>query len=161
MAAPEDIPLLAAAFLEAVGRRLGRAFDLLGDDVIELLQSHDWPGNVRELQNLIERAALNASGPVVHVSRDWLGRAPLADGSTEAPVSSSSSASPAATAVSTHDGITALASRQLSLEALERRYVSEVLQQTRWRIEGPRGAAAVLGMPPSMLRSRIKKLGLR
>jgi transcriptional regulator with GAF, ATPase, and Fis domain len=56
--------------------------------------------------------------------------------------------------------ISRLARRRLDLRQLERQYIGEVLAQTRWRIDGPKGAAARLGLPPSTLRSRMKKLGI-
>ena len=57
--------------------------------------------------------------------------------------------------------IARLARRRLDLRELERQYITEVLVQARWRIDGPRGAAVILNLPPSTLRSRMKKLGSR
>jgi PAS domain S-box-containing protein len=151
-----DIPLLAGAFLDAVGRRLRREFEPLSDDMLGLLQAYDWPGNVRELQNVIERAALSASGRVVHIQPEWLGRGVSdADNQRAAPVGDV-----APSAEGTGE-IARLARRRLDLRELERQYITEILLQARWRIDGPRGAAAILNLPPSTLRSRMKKLGIR
>ena len=59
----EDIPLLAGTFLEEAGRRLGRKFDPLSQEILDALENHAWPGNVRELRNVIERAAVTSKGP--------------------------------------------------------------------------------------------------
>lgn len=146
----EDIPLLAAAFLEASARRLRRDFDPLAPEVLDLLARHDWPGNVRELQNLIERAAVCTPGRVVRIPPNWLEQPP----SLRAPDPSSAPASSATTEVQ----FQALARQKLNLEGLQRAYIREILAQTHWRIDGPQGAARILGLPPSTLRSRMKKL---
>ena len=148
----EDIPLLAAAFLETVARRLERSFEPFGEAAVELLQHHDWPGNVRELQNVVERAALNADGRTPVIVAGWLDRA--VEGTSLVPA-----ATPSVTPL-LPDGA-ASAARGMTLEHMERDYISAVLVQTHWRVEGPRGAAVLLGLRPSTLRSRIKKLGLK
>jgi formate hydrogenlyase transcriptional activator len=147
----EDIPLLAAAFLEAAARRLRRDFDPLAPEVLDLLARHDWPGNVRELQNMIERAAVCTPGRLVRIPPNWLDQPPslrTPDPSSPAPAASATPASE----------FQALARQKLDLEALQRAYIREILAQTHWRIDGPNGAARILGLPPSTLRSRMKKL---
>ena len=62
----EDIPLLAAHFLDRISREQGRKFTL-SDEVLRTMMHHDWPGNVRELENSIERACALSSGPVLHL----------------------------------------------------------------------------------------------
>jgi transcriptional regulator with GAF, ATPase, and Fis domain len=116
------------------------------------LQHHDWPGNVRELQNVVERAALNADGRTPVIVAGWLDRA--VEGASPIPTITP----PAASVLP--DGV-ASAARGMTLEHMERDYISAVLAQTHWRVEGPRGAAVLLGLRPSTLRSRIKKLGLK
>jgi PAS domain S-box-containing protein len=147
-----DVPLLAGAFLKGVGGRLRRGFEPLSDDVLRLLQGYDWPGNVRELQNVIERAALSAPGRVVHINPEWLERGAAESGVTVSAVAPSAEAP---------GEIGRLALRRLDLRQVERQYITEILSQTRWRIEGPKGAAAILGLRPSTLRSRMKKLGIQ
>jgi transcriptional regulator of acetoin/glycerol metabolism len=95
-----------------------------------VLQDYPWPGNVRELESIIERAVILCQGPVLK----------LAD---KLEVSSS----PFSSAVRT-------------LEETERNQISKTLSETRWRIEGKDGAAAILGIHPSTLRARMHKLGI-
>jgi two-component system response regulator HydG len=62
----EDIPLLAAHFLDRISREHGRKF-MLSDEVLRTMMRYDWPGNVRELENSVERACALSSGPVLHL----------------------------------------------------------------------------------------------
>jgi DNA-binding NtrC family response regulator len=62
----EDIPLLAAHFLDRISRERGRKFTL-SDEVLRTMMRHDWPGNVRELENSVERACVLSSGPIIHL----------------------------------------------------------------------------------------------
>ena len=98
------------------------------------LVTYRWLGNVRELENVLERAVILATGPTLDLESDAeLSAGPDApDADLPAP----------------------------SLEAVERRHILAVLRQTRWVIEGPRGAAQILGLHPNTLRSRLKKLGI-
>jgi len=61
----EDIPLLAAHFLESAARRLGKPLSGFADDAVAWMASHRWPGNVREMENVVERAAVLAKGPTI------------------------------------------------------------------------------------------------
>jgi two-component system response regulator HydG len=62
----EDIPLLAAHFLDRISREHGTKFTL-SDEALRAMMRHDWPGNVRELENSVERACALSSGPVLHL----------------------------------------------------------------------------------------------
>jgi two-component system response regulator HydG len=62
----EDLPLLAAHFLDQISRERGRKFTL-SDEALRTMMRHDWPGNVRELENSIERACTMTSGPVIQL----------------------------------------------------------------------------------------------
>ena len=130
----DDIPTLAQAFVARTCARLGRATLALPQSVIQALQARDWPGNVRELQNVIEQAVLVSDGVQIRLGEE---------------------VAPAAAALGPVDA----ASR--SLEEVERRHILEVLQATDWKLEGRDGAAAVLGLKPSTLRSRMQKLEIR
>jgi formate hydrogenlyase transcriptional activator len=141
----EDIGLLAEAFLGEASRRLGRVFDPIPLEVLEVLRRYEWPGNVRELQNVIERAAVVSIGRRLQLPEEWA-------------VSFGPSPSMETTEVI---GSIELARRETTLEELERTHILQVLQQTGWRVEGPRGAATILGLNPSTLRSRMLKLGIR
>ncbi|HEV3203653.1 MAG TPA: sigma-54 dependent transcriptional regulator [Gemmataceae bacterium] len=130
---PADIPLLVRFFLTKFGRKLGKQFDDVELDVLQRLQEYPWPGNVRELQNTIERAAVLSAGPQVSFA-DFFGSC-----LEPAPV----------------------LNRLGTLEEAERAHLVRVLQKTDWVIEGKEGAAAILGLRPSTLRSRMQKLGIR
>jgi PAS domain S-box-containing protein len=128
----EDIPLLARFFLDRLSQKLGRDGIEIPRSVVQALQAHHWPGNVRELQNVIEQAILVSDGPMLRLPN------PLAPAPSSLP----------------EQGI------QLSLVEVERDHIQRVLDATDWRIEGLQGAAEVLGLRPSTLRSRMQKLGI-
>ena len=126
-----DIPPLVNHFLDKFAKKFGKRFDGVSKATMEQLTNYTWPGNVRELENVIERAAILARGPMVQVDESLLGR--HADGQT----------------------VTG------TLEDVERAHVLRVLQETGWAIEGARGAAVRLGLHPNTLRSRMQKLGIK
>jgi formate hydrogenlyase transcriptional activator len=141
----EDIGLLAEAFLREASRRLGRIFDPMAKEVLEALRGYEWPGNVRELQNVIERAAVISNGRSLRLPAQW-----------------AVSIGPIATTEPAADGrVIDSPPREATLEELERSHILQVLHQTAWRVEGPKGAAMILGLNPSTLRSRMQKLGIR
>jgi transcriptional regulator with GAF, ATPase, and Fis domain len=114
---------------------------------LEALRQYDWPGNVRELQNVIERAAVISIGRRLQLPEGWGVSLPAVSiGSIEAPEIRPAIGS---------------APREATLQDLERSHILQILQQTRWRVEGPKGAAAILGLNPSTLRSRMHKLGIK
>ena len=116
-----------------------------GEEVLEALRRYEWPGNIRELQNVIERAAVVTVGRRFQLPEGWaVSLGPLS-----------------ITEAAEVRGAIESASREATLEELERSHILQVLQQTRWRVEGPKGAAAILGLNPSTLRSRMHKLGIR
>ncbi len=136
-----DIPLLAAHFAAAAMKRLNLPTARLSPVEIERLQHFDWPGNVRELQNVIERAAILARGGEMHF-------AGLLGGS--------SAPSPTAADAATNAPLLTMA----ELRALERTHLTRALKAAGGRVRGPGGAAALLGMKPTTLASRLKALGL-
>ncbi len=140
-----DIGLLAEVFLREASRRLGRLFDPIPAEVLETLQRYEWPGNIRELQNVIERAAVISVGRLLQLPEEWAVSFVAPSGKDMPEVRHAMESPPHAP----------------TLEELERSHILQVLQQTRWRVEGPRGAAAILGLNPSTLRSRMQKLGIR
>jgi predicted ATPase/transcriptional regulator with GAF, ATPase, and Fis domain/tRNA A-37 threonylcarbamoyl transferase component Bud32 len=152
-----DIPQLAMFFVSRFARKFGRKIEGVSQETIELLMSYNWPGNIRELQNIIERGVALAAGPILSLSRNLFPAASFTE-----PDRASLSAQTAATtstiappATVTTDG------PPLSLEEIERRHILTVLEQTRWVIEGPQGAAKVLNLHPNTLRGRLKKLGIQ
>lgn len=139
----EDLAVLAAHFVELSARRLKRPRPRLTQANLLALQQYDWPGNVRELQNVMERAVITAVGGKLNFELPT-GEQSLA---TEVPV-----AIPPDTE-----------SRVLTegeLRDLERQNLLTALKQARWRISGPDGAAAILGIKPTTLASRMKKMGI-
>ncbi|MDH5525750.1 MAG: PAS domain S-box protein [Nitrospirota bacterium] len=127
----EDIPALVQHFLGGFAERYGKPVDGISTGSMQRLMTYPWPGNIRELQNVIERAVIVARRRVIHID-------------------------PAALGV----GGGAEASGNRTLEAVERAHIVEILEETGGKIAGSRGAAAVLGMHPNTLRSRMAKLGI-
>ena len=140
----EDIPELVQTFLSEASRRLGRIFNDASQRVIEGFMKYDWPGNVRELQNVVERMAVTAKGSQLTLPADWLSdsQIPVA----YEPLNSQSSNS------------AVVAQQETTVESIERAHILRILEQRHWRIEGHHGAAVVLGLKPSTLRSRMRKL---
>jgi formate hydrogenlyase transcriptional activator len=136
-----DISLLVGFFTAHLARKLGRPIKGFNARSMERLLQYSWPGNVRELQNVVERAAILSPGPVLDVGES-LPR-------NHSPISEDPQASPTA----------ALGSRE-RLREVERSHIISVLRTTGGVVGGGRGAAAVLGLHPNTLRSRMKKLGI-
>jgi PAS domain S-box-containing protein len=139
----DDIALLADRFLVEASQRLGRTFNGVAANILEALQSYDWPGNVRELQNVIERAAVISAGREFQLPEEWM------QGSSARQPRGKQLGELTRTAADNPD---------TTLEDFERAHILRVLRDTRWRIEGPKGAAVILGLNPSTLRSRMSKL---
>jgi DNA-binding NtrC family response regulator len=137
----EDIPLLIGHFLAKAARKLGKSFEGVAPTFLARATSYDWPGNVRELENVVERAAILARGPVLEATEHF-----------GAPAASAAPASPDAPSPAPVVG---------TLEEVERVHIQRVLEQVHWVIEGEQGAALALGLNPSTLRGRMRKLGIR
>ncbi len=129
---PKDIPHLARHFAMLYASKMGRRLGRLGPEALNRLSTYAWPGNVRELQNVIERAVILSPE----------GRFELGD----------IAASPPDAGTMQH--------KLRSLEEVERQHITAVLEETRWRISGDRGAAKVLGLKRTTLEARMKKLGI-
>jgi formate hydrogenlyase transcriptional activator len=140
---PEDVPQLAAHFVQKHCRQLGRPVLEISKATMETLQAQGWPGNVRELENVIERAVILSHGKWIEISNEDA----LAPESHSA---RSSTPSPAGVA----GGRTRMAD-------LQREHIRATLESLFWRVEGPGGAAEALGMNASTLRSRMRKLGIQ
>src|SRR5204863_4531167 len=143
-----DIPLLTAFFVERFSRQFGKQITGIAQDTMDLLSRYDWPGNIRELQNVIERAVVLSRGPVLRLGRDLL------------PAGDSTPADEAVTPIGANGHDAENTAGYPSLEQVEKRHIMDVLIQTEWIIEGPRGAAKILALHPNTLRSRMKKLGI-
>ena len=135
----EDIPQLAVHFLEAMAGHLGRKIRPLSPAILEKLRAYDWPGNVRDLQHVVERAVVACKGPEIQVGDIALEGLPKAQA---APHSQNGNG------------------RVYLMDDMERRHIQGVLEEVGWVIRGERGAAALLGLPESSLRDRMKRLGI-
>ena len=145
----EDLPALAAHFAEGAGRRLGGSGLTPTSSDIELLCSYSWPGNVRELAAVIERAAILGNGKWLEI------RTALGDTSVHSP------SRPPAERVLGNGASGSDATRHLAtLDAAMADHITQALKACRGRIEGPFGAATLLGINPHTLRARMRKLGL-
>jgi len=126
----DDIPLMVQVFIERSSRKLGKQITSIQKETLKALQDYPWPGNVRELESIIERAVILCPGPVLQLA-DKL-------------------------EISSHPSTSAMR----TLEETERNQILKILSETRWHIEGKDGAAEILGLHPSTLRSRMNKLGI-
>jgi transcriptional regulator with GAF, ATPase, and Fis domain len=141
----EDIPLLAAHFLDNAIRKLKLPPARLTQAHIARLQNYDWPGNVRELQNMIERALILAQNGVL-----WLDLPDNPETPAAAPPAPPAGEAAAPAILS-----------DIELRRRERDNTLAALNKTAWKIHGPGGTAELLGLKPTTLISRIKKMGLK
>ena len=150
----EDVPLLVRYFVQKFSRRLNKSVEFVPAEAMNALANYAWPGNVRELENFIERAVLLSPGAELRVPISEL----LADpGIPPARSYSSAGADHSGSmdgSADSHSGIS-------TLEQAERAHILRALQQTQWRIGGPRGAAALLDMKRTTLQARMRKLNIR
>jgi len=130
---PGDIPLLVNHYVQELSAKHRKQFETMPAHFMRDLTRYHWPGNVRELINVLERAVITSSGTVLRLPEPLKkdkALAELGDGNGDI----------------------------VPLEELERHHIARILDLTRWRISGPEGAARLLGINASTLRSRIKKL---
>jgi len=139
-----DISLLTWFFVDRFSRQFGKQITGVAQETMDRLCSYPWPGNIRELQNVIERAVVLCPGAVLRLGKDLL---PVAGDEPEGAIALARAAG--------SNGESAA-----SLENVERAHILQVLRDTRYVIEGARGAARVLNLHPNTLRSRMKKLGI-
>src|SRR5215207_8972192 len=128
-----DIPLLVSYFAQQHARRMNKRIETIPSAAMEAITRHPWAGNIRELENFIERAVILTRGTEL--------RPPLAELQADAASAGAQS-------------------ELVSLEENERRHIEAVLRHTKGVIGGRGGAAEILQLPISTLRSRMKKLGL-
>ncbi len=126
----DDMPDLVRHFLHHCGRRLNKTVANVSPATLQLLREYDWPGNVRELENIVERAMIVSDGDTLQVDSRWL-----------QPVRVEKSA-------------------PSGLAELERRSIVDALARCRGKIYGPRGAAALLGIKPTTLYGKMRKLDI-
>ena len=126
-----DIPALVEHFVAIYARRMSKQIDQISSETMAELVSYPWPGNIRELQNFIERSVILTTGHVLE--------SPLA---------------------SLRNAAEAQSLGPITMEEAERDHIRKTLEQTRWVVSGPNGAAARLGIKRSTLYFRMQKLGI-
>jgi formate hydrogenlyase transcriptional activator len=127
----EDIPALVEHFVEIYARRMGKQIDPVSAETMSALIAHQWPGNIRELQNSIERSVILSTGNSLRSSLESSTRA----AETESP-------------------------EAITMKDVEREHIRRTLEEARWVVAGPSGAAARLGIKRSTLYFRMQKLGI-
>ena len=126
-----DIPLLTKYFVRKFATDFGKKIDSIPERLWTALQRYHWPGNIRELEHVIERAVILTEGPELAMV-DWL--------STPSQLGESGTLP--------------------TLEELERDHIVRALEHTNWRVSGEKGAGKILGLNPTTLEARMKKLGI-
>ena len=129
----EDIPLLANYFLSKYSRKYHRADLIINLETEVLLKKYNWPGNIRELENIIERAVLLSSGNHLEIDLTITGKSQSNHSFSDHP----------------------------TIDELQKRYISYILDKTVGKISGPDGAAEILGLKRTTLLARMRKLGMR
>ncbi|HNJ39487.1 MAG TPA: sigma 54-interacting transcriptional regulator, partial [Acidobacteriota bacterium] len=135
-----DIVLLTNFFIQKYRSRLKKKITAISQESIEQLKRYSWPGNIRELEHIIERAVLVSDSPILTIDPSFSVK--------QRPVSPSISPTPAPPL------------KLQTLEDHEREYISQILKHTNGMIGGKHGAAEILGVPSTTLRSRMQKLGM-
>ncbi len=126
----DDIPLLCNSILHKLNQKLNKNITGINNRSLIKLSHYDWPGNIRELQNILEREVILSNSKILNIKQDF----------NHHPKNSISTKS--------------------TLAEVEKNYIIEVLTACQWRIGGNAGAAKILGMPDSTLRSKMKKLNI-
>ena len=134
---PDDIPLLVRHFLAHFQRKLAKPLRGVTPGSMDRLMEYAWPGNIRELQNVLERASVLARGPIVDVFTALGGV-----GGVDRPAS---------------DAIAVVDERLLTLDEHEQMQIKRALDAAGGKLHGPGGAAEMLGINASTLRSRMEK----
>jgi formate hydrogenlyase transcriptional activator len=127
----EDIPLLVSFFLKRFSKEMGKTITSVPKAIMDSLLAYPWPGNIRELKNIIERAVITTRGTTLELMCKF-----KLEKETSGP-------------------------KPKKLADIEYQFILETLEKTSWKIEGPGGAARILGLKPSTLRYRMKKLGIQ
>ena len=131
----EDIPMLVKHFLKKHEGKMVKKILNVETSVIDALITYDWPGNIRELENLIERAMILSPGNTLQAG-DWLPKTPVTKNGNDQKT-------------------------LLKLEEVEKEHILETLKKVHWKVSGEKGAAKILGLNPTTLEARMKKLGIK
>ncbi len=126
----EDLPLLCHSIVKQLNQKLNKDIQSISKNSLAKLSEYHWPGNIRELQNILEREVILSTSTILHIKHKLNKNQPDAR------------------------------SIHKPLAEVEKAYIIEVLHQCHWKIGGDHGAAKILGLPDSTLRSRMKKLAI-
>ena len=129
----EDIPLLVRYFCDKFTHRLGKKITSISQQTMDRLQTYYYPGNIRELENIVERAMIVSQEGKLEI-HNWLPDTPTQHKDEE---------------------------ELLNLDEVQRQYIIKILQLKNWRVSGEKGAAQVLGLKPTTLEARMKKLNIK
>jgi formate hydrogenlyase transcriptional activator len=132
----EDIPLLVRYFVQKYARRMHKRIETIPPTAMSALTDYHWPGNVRELEHFIQRAVILSPEPEL--------QPPLAELPPHMPLSSAASS----------------ANHAVTLRGAERAHILRTLEETRWVLGGPAGAATRLGLKHTTLQALVKRLGI-
>jgi len=127
----QDLAALCQVVIEKLNKKLGKQITAISNKTLATFKQYSWPGNIRELQNVLEREVILASGPILELKQNLL------------------------------DHQLVKKTPLLNLAQVEKDHITKVLQHCQWRIGGQDGAAIILGMPDSTLRSRMNKLQIK
>ncbi len=132
----EDIASLAIHFIQKLSKKTGTRITMVSKQVLEQIMNYDWPGNIRELEHTIERSILLSDDNILRQIHLPLRR--LKD-------------------------VSARSTNEINVKTIEeneREHIIKVLRDCNWRVAGGKGAAKFLGIPPSTLTSKLKRLGI-
>jgi transcriptional regulator with GAF, ATPase, and Fis domain len=141
----EDIPILVTHLVKQLGKKLGKTIDAIPQDTMAKLYNYPWPGNVRELRNVIERAVIITQGSKLRLIDDLDSQALELELHEQLAV---------------HGAFADVVAIGETLEQTEYNLILRTLKSVHWKVEGPGGAAELLNLHPSTLRSKMRKLGI-
>lgn len=141
----EDIPILVTHLVKQLGKKLGKTIDAIPQDTMAKLYNYPWPGNVRELRNVIERAVIITQGSKLRLIDDLDSQALELEFHEQLAV---------------HGAFADVVAIGETLEQTEYNLILRTLKSVHWKVEGPGGAAELLNLHPSTLRSKMRKLGI-
>jgi PAS domain S-box-containing protein len=141
----EDIPILVTHLVKQLGNKLGKTIDAIPQDTMAKLRNYPWPGNVRELRNVIERAVIITQGSKLRLIDDLDSQALELNLHEQ---------------IAAHNAFAGSVPTAETLEQTEYNVILRTLKKVHWKVEGPGGAAELLNLHPSTLRSKMRKLGI-
>jgi PAS domain S-box-containing protein len=144
-----DIPILVTHLVTQLSKKLGKTIEAIPQETMAKLRNYPWPGNIRELRNVIERAVIVTQGSTLHLIDDLNSQALKLD--LQEPVH---------TDIAAHVPFSDSAVPGETLEQTEYNLILRTLKNVHWKVEGPGGAAELLNIHPSTLRSKMRKLGI-